>query len=445
MSRYAQPNLASWDRMRPTGHDPVPYADITRQYGTPVYIYQPQVLAEDISDFRGAAKQSFDTFDMLFSLKTNYLPAVLDDIMRAGLGIDVVSGYEFEVARRSGFEGARIVVNGPYKPIELLREAVRHEAFVNIETMEEIPVLSTLSRKMAQPLSVGVRFTSAIDPYTGEPRQLPSKFGALPDSEYAAALLDAIEASPELNLVGIHSHLGSQILASEHYFAALSPVLEMTGRLRDRFPLDRVNVGGGIGVAGISRVRMGSSNPSRPSPGQAEFTFTGANLTEWFGEMKYHWRLHGLDDLRLVTEPGRAVVSRAMQLLTRVASVRSTAGQTTVTLDGGVNLLPTAGPGEAHHMTFPGLDGPNHPVRIVGPLCFEGDVFSYAVPAPEVLEAGHVVVIEDAGAYALTRATSFNQLRAPVVRHRNGMSELVWRRETVDDVLSFARIDDTRG
>jgi diaminopimelate decarboxylase len=377
--------------------------------------------------------------EFVFSLKTNFLPALLAELRGLGFGVDVVSDYELVMALRAGFTGPEIIVNGPAKSPELLRRAVDLGCFVNVDTVEELHALASVAEDVGEVLPVGLRLSSPIDPYTGRERVVPSKFGAPVGSPYTAELLEFLDQSPCLKLSGLQAHLGSQMVDQDHVIAALDPILELAGQLRRHHDLDRVNLGGGIGVSGISRQAAGPADPSRPQRGGADFRFVRPDLTSWFAALDERWDQHGLRGLRMVLEPGRAVASRCMELLMRVTTVRRDGVACSVGVDGGVNLMPTAGPAEAHRIRFPGRAGLPVDSVIGGPLCYEGDLWSFAAPVPEDVGLGDMVVVADAGAYSLTRASSFNQTRAPVIQVGPGESSaLVWRRETVDDVLAFA-------
>ncbi len=147
---------------------------------------------------------------------------------------------------------------------------------------------------------------------------------------------------------------------------------------------------------------------------------------------------HGVSDVTIACEPGRILVSDAISLLSRVVSVKDVGDGTWVVLDGGVNLLPTAGVGEEHEIVALGKeDTPRSSFMVGGPLCYEQDVFSYSQSLAQDIAVGDLVEIRDAGAYSITRATSFIRPRAPVVATANGRSELCWRRETGADIFSF--------
>ncbi|MGC9666039.1 diaminopimelate decarboxylase family protein [Planosporangium sp. 12N6] len=440
-------------RPSPDGLSAALLHEVAETWGTPVYVLSPQRLRANLDTLARALAPA----RILYSLKTNYLPAVTTMLRAAGAGVDVVSGYELRAALDAGFPTDRIVFNGPVKTAAELRDAVDAGVFVNIDGEEEIEILSRLAAGRAEPLPVGLRVYPPEDVYPSvdryppgapypEPgdrpvRRLPSKFGWPIATGDADRMVERILDCSALRLTGVHCHLGSQITRTDALLAAMGSLIGWVAELRRRAPVERLNVGGGIGVpgiqripgavAGLSEVRAAREEPPPPPLSVPGF---GAGLRELL-------RAYGLTGLTLECEPGRALVSDAMALVTRVVGVKRTGQGTWVLLDGGLNLLPTAGVAERHRYELL-RDGtsraPEEPVMLGGPLCYEGDVFSLTADLPGDVHTGDVVVVHDAGAYSVTRATSFNRPRIPVVAVSDGRSALCWRGESYEDIFRFA-------
>ncbi|MBO4205253.1 diaminopimelate decarboxylase family protein [Micromonospora echinofusca] len=423
---------------------------VSETWGTPVYVFSPDRLRANVERLAAALAPA----RVLFSLKTNYLPAVTATLRAAGTGVDVVSGYELRAALDAGFPADRIVFNGPVKTATELRDAVDHGVFVNIDGEDEIAILGQLAAERGVTVPVGLRVFppedvyppadryppgAAYPPAGARPlRRNPSKFGWPIATGDADRMVDAILARPELRLTGVHCHLGSQITRADALLAAMDSLLAWVARTRPRAPIDRINIGGGFGVPGIQRIKgavagLSEVTAARAEPAPEPFSVTafGAGLTELL-------RTYDLTGLRVECEPGRALVSDAMVLVTRVVGVKRTGQGTWVLLDGGLNLLPTAGVAERHRFELLRDGAPDEPVMLGGPLCYEGDVFSLDVPLPGDVRTGDVVVVHDAGAYSVTRATSFNRPRVPVVSVSGGQGTLCWRGERYEDIFRFA-------
>ncbi|MBB5940307.1 diaminopimelate decarboxylase family protein [Streptomyces zagrosensis] len=415
-------------------------AALGARWGTPLYVLDLDRLRANLT--RLARELAPDT--TLYSLKTNHLPAVTEVVREHGFGVDVVSGYELRAALRAGFAPERIVFNGPVKTAEELREAASRGVYVNIDGEEEIDTVAESAGARGEPLPVGLRVFPPQDVYAGPPplprRTTPSKFGWPLASGDADRLVKAIQGRPELRLTGLHCHLGSQITSVPALLEALESVIVWAAATSQTAPLELLNLGGGFGVPGIRRFKgavagLSQIQAAREEPAEQE-RFTPARLAAGVRDLLGR---HGLAHLRVCWEPGRAVVSDAMTLLTRVAAVKRTAPGTWVLLDGGLNLLPTAGVAERHRYEALRSETPDASYFLGGPLCYEGDVFSLDARLPQDIRRGDFVAVRDAGAYSITRATSFNQPRAAVVAVSGGDAALVWRAETDDDIFQFAQ------
>ncbi|WP_026414997.1 diaminopimelate decarboxylase family protein [Actinomadura oligospora] len=416
------------------------------RFGTPLYVVSLDRLREDAARLATALEPA--GVRLLYSLKTNYLPAVVATLADEGLGVDVVSGYELRAALECGLPGERIVFNGPVKTEEELAQAVRHGVFVNVDGVEEIAVLARLAAERGDgPLPVGLRVYPPHNVYAepGGPvgRAVPSKFGWPIADGAADEIAGKIMAEPMLRLTGVHCHLGSQIVRTGNLLAALEAVCAWAARLRTRTELTVLNVGGGFGVEGIHRLpgavaSLSEVRACRPdgAPVSRRPRFDVALFARGLAETL---RRHHLDDLAVFAEPGRALVSAAAVLLTRVIGKKDLGVHRWVLLDGGLSLLPTAGVAEEHRFTpLVSEAGASRPCLVGGPLCYEGDVFGVGIDLPETLETGDYVVVQDAGAYGFSRATSFNRLRPATVTISAGVAELAWRAETYEDLMSPA-------
>lgn len=431
-------------------------ASLAQGFGTPAYVLDIHRLVANYHAFATGLAMTAARSKVLFSLKTNYLPAVVRALHAAGAGVDVVSGYELAIALRMGIPGTDIVFNGPVKTSADLAAAVEAGVFINIDGVEEIGWLAQAARSASSPLDVGMRVQAGVDLHAGPAesgrRHYPSKFGWPVDTGDADRALDLISSEPSLRLVGVHVHLGSQLTHADRYEAAFREIGAWIARARLVAPIDRINVGGGFPVPGIRRftgVAHNLTGVMRPTPTQDEAPDPAPRaVPRLFDELAAVLGEMGLDDLMVIAEPGRIIVSDAMTLIATVVSVKDLRDGRWVLLDAGLNLLPTAGAAETH--TFEcltgagqGRTGTGNGIRLAGtmvggPLCYEGDVFGLDIPLPEAIGVGDIVAIRDAGAYSVTRATSFNRLRCKVIAVTGDQVETIWRDETVDDILGFA-------
>ncbi len=405
-------------------------------YGTPLYVLDLDRLHHNLV----SVSQALAPARVLYSFKTNYLPQVTAAVREHGLGMDVVSGYELREALRRGFAGSALAFNGPVKLPPELTLAVETGTFVNIDAEHEIGALAQLAQAQRTVLDVGLRIFPSEDVYSPvgsvRSRQLPSKFGwPIADGD-AERIGCRIAATPQLRLTGLHVHLGSQIVNQEALERALRSVLRWAAESPFRPHLERLNLGGGFGVAGIQRLGS-ASGPSQVATPAGHGAPRSLDLAGLWAAVRQELADTGLDDLNVWFEPGRVLVSDAISLLTSVAGIKHTSAGTWVLLDGGLNLLPTAGTTETHRFEALRSGAPESDVFIGGPLCYEGDVFSLKASLPSDVRIRDRVLIHDAGAYSITRATSFNRPRAAAVAVRQGTASLCWRRETDEDIFGF--------
>ena len=427
---------------------------IAERYGTPCYLLDLQKLRARIQELRTGLCTGRFKWNVLYSVKTNYLPEVLRAIREAGMGCDCVSGYEIDLALRLGIPPERIVFNGPVKTYEELAFAVERGIFVNIDGVEEISMIARHAQRLGKAARVGIRLNPGRNVYpSADPsfnaaatwKAAHSKFGWHIDDEATDRVIDTILDHRLLRLEGVQCHLGSQITDPSVLADAVSAVVRKAAQIGRRTDLRVVNVGGGFGVLGIQRDREGplgaylsfhKQRAFEPLPGPRQFS-----VVEFVSRVEDALDATKLSHVELACEPGRFLVSDSMSILTRVHSVkRSERYGSWVVVDAGLNILPTAGPSErrVYRMVGDRAQPSMHKFMLGGPLCYEGDVFSFEAQLPSDIVAGELMLIEDAGAYSVSRSTNFIRPRAPVVAIEGDKCELCWRRETYEDIFRFA-------
>ncbi|WP_339483509.1 diaminopimelate decarboxylase family protein [Pseudomonas sp. RL_5y_Pfl2_73] len=421
--------------------------EIVKKIGTPVHILDMDVFNRNLSSILEASKV-LKKFKLFYSLKTNYLPAILEKFVDSGLGADVVSGYELKAALEQGFPPDSIVFNGPMKTDNELSLALDLGVFINIDSPEEAYRVNTLAKGKGMIAKVGIRLNPNINMYPSldvtfnkqmEHKARLSKFG-WPTQELDV-LFEVFKNCTSLELVGVHCQLGSQIDDLKSLKNAFTHVCCAAKQLSEKFPLDTINFGGGIAVPGIRRTRSGPlldlvsclSNIKIPDE-RSSYT-----VQEYFDTILSVLSEQNLTFLTVAIEPGRAIVSDAMFMISSLVNKKTNDLGSWIILDAGLNLLPTAGPSEEHKI-YPLItrEGASRKYTIGGPLCYEHDIFSYSLELPAALEIGDHIVIEDTGAYSISRATNFIRERAPVVAIDENRATLVWRRETYSDIFSFS-------
>jgi diaminopimelate decarboxylase len=388
---------------------------IVREAGTPIYVYS-----------RGLIEENYRLFDEAFSpvphlvcyaAKANSNLTILRLLASLGAGVDVVSGGELRAALESGFSADRIVFSGVGKTDDELRLGVASGVLaINAESERELERLDAIAGELHRTARVALRVNPDIDakshPYisTGLAH---NKFG-VPISR-ALDIYRRSRALHHLRMVGVQAHIGSQILEAEPLAQMARELSALALRLTaEGFALETLDVGGGLGVGAEDSV---SFSPE---------AYASAVLPH----------LAGLT-LRILTEPGRAIVSRAGVLLTRVVGVKENGGKLFVVTDAGMNDMIRAPLYGAVHAIEPVTDKRRETatVDVVGPVCETSDFFAQDIPLP-VPSEGDLLAIRDTGAYGFAMASNYNFRPRPAeVLVAEGSWKVIRRRETYEDLV----------
>jgi diaminopimelate decarboxylase len=399
---------------------------LAAEFGTPLYVYDEAGLRGQCREFKAEFTGRYPGTVVSYSAKACTLKAMLRLAMEEGLDLDVVSGGELAVARAAGFPAARVHFPGNNKSAEELETAVASGiGHIVVDNLPELRKLIEITG--GRKVNVLLRLNPGIDPHTHQYNAtgvVDSKFGltrATRDEAVATAL-----AAPDLNVDGLHFHIGSGLFETEPYVKAIDVVLEYAAAIKQRhgFETGVLSVGGGYGV----QYTLEAAPP--PLSAYAE-DITRAIIDRCA-------RL-GLALPRLIIEPGRAIVARAGVALYRVGVIKDIPGvRRYVCVDGGMGdniRQPLYGARQEALLA----DRPAAPeagrVTIAGRYCESGDVLIREIGLPEP-KAGDILAVAGSGAYAIPLASNYNaSLRPAVVFVRDGQALLVRRRETVDDLL----------
>ncbi len=383
--------------------------DLTREYGTPLYIYDEATIDRGVEDVFRALEPL--NASVSYAAKACSTPAVLQILAEEGLGLDAVSLGEMELGVRSGFAPGRIHLHGNCKTHEELEAAVRLRIrAVVLDNLEEIERLERICGAAGKEIAVMLRLTLPFEAETHPAVQtagVGSKFGFLHGEEEEAEALRRVSGSGWLRLMGLHTHMGSQIADPGIYVRALAVLAEMAESLaRSGVEIQEINLGGGWAVPYV---------PGAPQlSGEQVADALGGALPE-----NRTWRLG--------VELGRALVARAGVAVYRIGSIKRR-GERLMAVDGGMGDNPRpALYGSAYaaisveHTLSPDVG----PAEIVGRYCESGDVLARNVPLPEVT-AGEHLLVPVSGAYQLSMASSYNGVPPPaVVLVGNGQCRLV--------------------
>jgi len=417
--------------------------DLAGGYGTPLF-----VLDED--DFRGRCRdfrQAFgDGSAVFYAAKAFCSRGVLRWVAEEGLGVDVCTGGELEVALQAGVDPAMITLHGSNKLTGELERAVGvGVGHIVADSFEEIARLAYLTEDVSAPGSprsadaggarrprVLVRVTTGVEAHTHEfvaTAHDDQKFGFSLASGAADEAVRRVLASPGLDLAGLHSHIGSQIYDTAGFEVAAHRVLELAARIAAEHGVQiaELNLGGGFGIA------------YTPEDDPADIKIIAQNLHEI---VRTQCAAAGLPVPRLTVEPGRAIAGPGTVTLYEVGTVKDVDGlRTYVSVDGGMSdNIRTALYGSEYTSVLASRESGAPPMlsRLVGRHCESGDIVVRDAYLPADLVPGDLVAVAATGAYCRSMASNYNHVpRPPVVAVRDGSARVLLRRETVADLLAL--------
>ncbi|MCX6285322.1 MAG: diaminopimelate decarboxylase [Bacteroidetes bacterium] len=361
-----------------------------RQIHTPFYYYNMEVLNATIG--RCTLEAGRYGYRMHYALKANSNPKILKIISSAGFGADCVSGNEVKSALEHGFQAGKIMFAGVGKTDDELRLALNHGIqSINVESVQEMEVINSLASEMGVKARISLRIIPNVDAHTH--RYITTgleenKFGIL--TWQFDAVLEKLRSLDNLELQGLHFHIGSQITDLAVFKSLCERVNEInTWFMEQGYLTDIINVGGGLGVD--------YSEPDKCSiPDFAAYFGVFHDLIELQGHQQLHF------------EPGRAIVAQCGSLITRVLFVKEAVNTRFAIVDAGMNdLIRPALYQSYHKIENLTSTGEKRKYDVVGPVCESSDCFGKAVVMPET-RRGDLIAIRSAGAYGQTMASRYN-------------------------------------
>jgi diaminopimelate decarboxylase len=426
MTTQTESHLPRGTRVNERGHLEVGGCDaveLAREFGTPAYIYAEDDIRSRAQEYLDAFEARTGAFEVVYASKAAPITAIFRLVTDLGLSVDVASAGELHAALRAGADPARTYLHGNNKTEADLAHAI--EAGVGCIVCDSFDEVERLDGMLDRTQQVMIRVTPGIKAKTHsfiQTGQLDSKFGFGLEDGLAARGIEAIRQSSNLNLAGLHAHIGSQIFELEPYVKTI----EALGRLADEAGLAEdelrlLNVGGGLGIA----YEPGDEPPS----------------IERYVDLKVKGVQRVFDPApRILVEPGRSLVGNAGITLYEVGTVKEIPGvRTYVAVDGGMsdNLRPML-----YDARYDALvanrasDARDTQVTVAGMHCESSDIIvrDVEMAAPSV---GDVLATPATGAYGHAMANNYNGMpRPPVIFVSGGQARVVVRRETLDDLVA---------
>jgi len=404
---------------------------LAAQFGTPVFLC-------DEADFRGRCRDFREAFGdeagVFYAAKAFCCRAVLRWVSEEGLGVDVCTGGELEVALQAGVEPRMITLHGSNKlASELERAVAAGVGHIVVDSFDEIGRLARIAEEngnaAARPRLL-VRVTTGVEAAAHEfvaTAHDDQKFGFSLASGAADEAVRRVLGHGVLEFAGLHSHIGSQIYDTSGFEVAAHRVLELAVRIRDAhgIAIDELNLGGGFGIAYM------------PGDDPADIKVVAQNLRQILDSQ---CRAAGLARPRLTVEPGRAIAGPGTVTLYQVGTTKDVDGlRTYVSVDGGMSdNIRTALYDAEYTCVLASRESSAPPMlcRLVGRHCESGDIVVRDTYLPADVAPGDLVAVAATGAYCRSMASNYNHVPRPgVVAVRDGEARILLRRETTDDLL----------
>ena len=370
--------------------------DKFRELETPFYYYDAKVLRDTLDVIRKEAGK-YENYHVHYAVKANANPKVLSIIRESGLGADCVSGGEVRAAIKAGFPSSKIVYAGVGKTDKEINYSLDHDIFCfNVESVPELEVINELAAAKGKVAQVAFRINPNVGAHTHAnitTGLAENKFGI--SMEDMDTVIEMAQRMENVKFIGLHFHIGSQILEMDDFAALCNRVNELQAKLaKERIICEHINVGGGLGID------YGHPN-HLPIPNFADYFAT------------YHKFLKLQPGQQLHFELGRAVVGQCGSLISKVTYVKQGSNKQFAILDAGMTDLIRPALYQAYHrIENITSDEAEETYDVVGPICESSDVFLKAVDLNKA-HRGDLFALRSAGAYGEIMASGYNCRELP--------------------------------
>lgn len=409
------------------GYDTV---DLVKEYGSPLYVFDEEGIRLCCKQYKEAFSSHPD-ISVLYASKAFMTRTICKIMQEEGFGLDVVSGGEIFTAINSDFPMEKCYFNGNNKTVEELELALQCGiGRITADNFYELDLLNNIAKSKEQNVDILLRITPGIECHTHEyikTGQIDSKFG-FDLAQLDEAILKIKNDYTNLNLKGLHAHIGSQIFETSVYDDLIGIFLEKLTQIKELFnvELTELNVGGGIGVKHTE-----DDNP--PS------IYEIANvITE---SLKRNQEKYNVKEVKLVVEPGRSIICNSgVTLYTAGSNKQVTAGRKYIAVDGGMSDNPRPSMYQAEYTAIvanKANSAPEEVVTIAGRYCESGDLLIKDINLPKI-KPGDIICIPATGAYNYSMSSHYNRVPKPAaIIVQKGQSDVIIKRERYQDIIAF--------
>ncbi|MCS7464620.1 diaminopimelate decarboxylase [Paenibacillus doosanensis] len=404
--------------------------DLVERFGTPLYVMDEALIRQRCREYVEAFRASGLKFQVAYASKAFCVMAMCRIAEEEGMSLDVVSDGELYTALQAGFPAERIHFHGNNKSPQEIEMAIDAQigCFV-VDNMVELHMLNAIAGEKRQKVNILFRLTPGVEAHTHEyisTGQIDSKFGLDLDNGSAyRAVQEAIEL-PYIELLGVHSHIGSQIFEVEGFQLAVDKVIAFAAKVRDELDVlfSVVNLGGGFGIRYV--------DGDTPLPVAKYVEAITSSVKENFGK-------YGYPVPEIWVEPGRSIVGDSGTTLYTVGTYKDIPGvRKYVAVDGGMADNPRPALYEARYeamLANRAGEAEDELVSIAGKCCESGDMLIWDIQLPKV-NSGDILAVSCTGAYNYAMASNYNRIRRPaVVFVKDGEADIVVKRESYDNIV----------
>ncbi len=404
--------------------------DLAEKYGTPLYVFDEETVRTIANEYKNAFKD-YPNINMLYAAKAFMTKAICRVLSDEGFGFDLVSGGEIYTAHSAGVDMSKCLFNGNNKSYDELELALEvGVGKFSVDNFLELALLNEAAGAAGKKADILLRITPGIECHTHEYIQtghLDSKFGFdLTQIDDAMELL--LDEYKNLNVIGLHAHIGSQIFETKIYYDEVEVILKEIARIKEKFgvELHTINLGGGLGI-------KYTENDCPPAIDEIAKQIT-ASVEE--NSKKYN-----TGDITIFIEPGRSIIGTSGVTLYTVGSSKQVPkGKKYVAVDGGMADNPRPSLYQAVY-TAQVANKPDAPlaqtITLAGRFCESGDILIKDVKMPE-LEEGDIICVYDTGAYGYSMSSNYNRVLKPAaVLVNHGQSDIIINRESYEHLISL--------
>ncbi len=404
--------------------------DLVKKYGTPLLVIDEEHLENNIEEYINSFNRYYGDYRIVYGGKTFLNRTLCKILAKKGVGLDVVSGGELFIALKADFPAADIVFHGNNKSEEELEMGLHYEiGRFMIDNKQEAELLNKLAASKGKKVVAILRVAPGIEAHTHEyivTGHLDSKFGVSFAGGRAFEVLQEIMNYENINLQGIHTHIGSQIFELESYQKLIEVLFAFLDETRQKagIILSELDLGGGLGVSYLI-----GDNP----PAIKEYVQLISRTVKEMAD-RYNYPLP-----KIIVEPGRSIIGTAGTTLYTVGSIKKVPGNSKyIAVDGGMtdNIRPALY--NAEYEAFLAnrcYDRVEEKVKIAGKCCESGDILIRGIKMPQA-KRGDILAVPVTGAYTYSMASNYNGLTRPaVVLVKDGEDKLINRRESYGDLL----------